>query len=106
LTLILNNRWDVNLDAFYRVAWQRDSVRISDTAMRKIAACRAKFLELIDRDPNVVIYGVTTSMGEQASQRLTLEQRDRHARIKPFPPPWPLGITCPIGWYAASCWHG
>src|SRR5208282_3686118 len=24
-------------------------------------------------------------MGEQASQRLTLEQRHRHARIKPFP---------------------
>jgi histidine ammonia-lyase len=85
VTLTLNNRWDINLDAVYHVAWQREPVRIADAAMRKIAACRASFLELIDRDPNVVIYGVTTSMGEQASQRLTPEQRHRHARIKPFP---------------------
>jgi histidine ammonia-lyase len=85
LTLVLKNRWDIDLDAVYRVAWQRERVSIADSAMRKITACRASFLELIDRDPNIVIYGVTTSMGEQASQRLTVEQRDRHARIKPFP---------------------
>jgi histidine ammonia-lyase len=85
LTLVLKNRWDIDLDAVYRVAMQRERVSIADSAMRKITACRASFLELIDRDPNIVIYGVTTSMGEQASQRLTVEQRDRHARIKPFP---------------------
>ena len=85
MTVILNNRWDINLDATYRVAWQREPVRIADAAMQKIASSRASFLEMIDRDPSVVIYGVTTSMGEQASQRLTLEQRHRHARIKPFP---------------------
>jgi len=85
LTVILNNRWDVNLDATFRVAWQREPVRISDTAMQRIATSRAMFLEMIERDPSVVVYGVTTSMGESASQRLTLEQRHRHARIKPFP---------------------
>ena len=83
--MILNNRWDVNLDATFRVAWQREPVRISDTAMQRIASSRAMFLEMIERDPSVVVYGVTTSMGESASQRLTLEQRHRHARIKPFP---------------------
>ncbi|MGA2189010.1 MAG: aromatic amino acid lyase [Steroidobacteraceae bacterium] len=85
LTVILNNRWDVNLDATFRVAWQREPVRISDAAMQRIASSRASFLEMIERDPSVVVYGVTTSMGEQASQRLTVEQRNRHARIKPFP---------------------
>ena len=85
MTVVLDTRWDVSLDAFYRVAWQREPVQISDAAMHKIAASRASFLDLIERDPSVVIYGVTTSMGEQASQRLTLEQRHRHARIKPFP---------------------
>jgi histidine ammonia-lyase len=85
LTVILNNRWDVNLDAFFRVAWQREPVRISDTALQRIASSRAGFLEMIERDPSVVVYGVTTSMGEAASQRLTVEQRNRHARIKPFP---------------------
>lgn len=85
MTVILNNRWDVNLDATFRVAWQGERVRISDTSLQRIAASRAGFLELIERDPSVVVYGVTTSMGEQANQRLTPEQRHRHARIKPFP---------------------
>ena len=81
MTVILNNRWDVNLDATFRVAWQREPVRISDTAMQRIATSRASFLEMIERDPSVIVYGVTTSMGEAASQRLTPEQRFRHARI-------------------------
>ena len=38
MTVILNNRWDVNLDATFRVAWQREPVRISDTAMQRITA--------------------------------------------------------------------
>ena len=36
----------------------------------RIASSRASFLELIDKDPAVVIYGVTTAMGERASHRL------------------------------------
>ncbi len=84
LTVILNNRRDVNLDAAYRVAWQREPVRIADAALERIASSRASFLELIDKDPSVVIYGVTTSMGERARHQLTPEERDRHARLKPF----------------------
>jgi histidine ammonia-lyase len=84
LTVILNDRRDVNLSSAYRVAWQREPVRIADGALERIAANRASFLELIDSDPSVVIYGVTTAMGERASHRLTREERDRHARIKPF----------------------
>ena len=52
--------------------------------MRRIAECRASFLQLIDSDPDLVIYGVTTSMGELASRRLERDERDRHARIKAF----------------------
>jgi histidine ammonia-lyase len=85
MTVILNNRHDINLDTLYRVAWRRENVRISDAAMDRITSCRASFLDLIDSDPSVVIYGVTTSMGELASQRLTKEERERHARLKPFP---------------------
>jgi histidine ammonia-lyase len=85
LTVILHNRSDVNLNTFYRVAWQRESVRIGGDALRQVAKSRASFLELIDKDPSVVIYGVTTAMGERAHHRLTLEERNTHARIKPFP---------------------
>jgi len=60
-------------------------VRIAEAALERIASSRASFLELIDNDPSEVIYGVTTSMGERANHRLTREERERHARIKPFP---------------------
>ena len=95
LTVILNSRADITLTAFYRVAWQRESVRIGAEAMQRIAACRASFLELIDKDPSVVIYGVTTAMGERASHRLTPEERDMHARIKPFPAATSFGDYLP-----------
>jgi histidine ammonia-lyase len=84
LTIILNQRSDLSLTAFYRVAWQGENVRIAPAALERIAAARASFLELIDKDPSVVIYGVTTAMGERASQRLTQQERDVHARLKPF----------------------
>jgi histidine ammonia-lyase len=84
LTVILNCRSDINLNSVYRVAWQREGVRIGEAAMQRIAACRASFLDLIDKDTSVVIYGVTTAMGERASHRLKREERELHARLKPF----------------------
>jgi histidine ammonia-lyase len=95
LTVILNKRSDVNLTAFYRVAWQRENVRIGAKALRQIASSRASFLELIDKDPSVVVYGVTTAMGERASHRLTQQERDQHARIKPFPAATSFGDYLP-----------
>ncbi len=95
MTVVLNARSDVNLAAFYRVAWQREDVRIADAAMQRIAASRTSFLELIDKDPSVVIYGVTTAMGERASHRLTPEEREHHARMKPFPAATSFGDHLP-----------
>ncbi len=84
MTVILDQRADINLDSYRRVAWQGEAVRLSDGALKTIADCRASFLRLIDQDPDVVIYGVTTAMGELASHRLSHAERDRHARLKPF----------------------
>jgi histidine ammonia-lyase len=83
MTVIVTTRADINLDSVYRVAWQNENVRISDGALQRIASCRGSFLQLIDNDPSLVIYGVTTAMGELASRRLGREERDRHARLKP-----------------------
>ncbi|HTI66022.1 MAG TPA: aromatic amino acid lyase [Caulobacteraceae bacterium] len=84
MTVSLNKRQDINLDTLYRVAWQGEGVRLSHIVLSRIAASRESFLDLIENDSEVVIYGVTTAMGEFASLRLTPEQRDRHARIKPY----------------------
>ena len=80
----LTTREDVNLDTVFRVAWKKDTVQISSTALQRIAECRASFLKLIESDPPPVIYGVTTAMGELASRKLEHDERDRHARIKAF----------------------
>jgi histidine ammonia-lyase len=95
MTVILDKRWDVSLEATYRVAWRGENVRISDSAIQRITASRTSFLNLIENDPSVVIYGVTTSMGELASQRLSAEERDRHARLKPFPAATAFGDPLP-----------
>jgi histidine ammonia-lyase len=84
MPIILTTRDDINLDTVFRVAWKRETVEISGKALDRIAECRASFLQLIDSDPAPVIYGVTTAMGELASQRLAHDERDRHARIKAF----------------------
>ncbi len=84
MTVVLDRRADIDLEAFRRVAWQGEALSISQAALGRIAACREAFLRLIDSDPNLVIYGVTTAMGELASRRLNPEERQRHARLKPF----------------------
>jgi histidine ammonia-lyase len=93
--VFLNTRRDITLEAFYRVAWQGQGVRLTPTALNRIAICRDSFLDLIDNDAEVVIYGVTTAMGEFASLRLSQDQRDRHARIKPFPAATSFGDDLP-----------
>ncbi len=84
MTVTLTKRADINLQSVLRVAWQGEHVRIGESALQEIARCREAFLHLIDNDPDVMIYGVTTAMGELASTRLSTEERERHARIKAF----------------------
>src|SRR5262245_23448681 len=84
MTVTLAKRADINLDTVLAVVWKKDTVRISQVALDRIAHCRSAFLKLIDSDPTPVIYGVTTAMGELASTRLARDERDRHARIKAF----------------------
>src|ERR1700690_1262781 len=84
MTVVLDRRADIDLEAFRRVAWQGEALGIAESALARIASCREAFLRLIDSDPQLVVYGVTTAMGELASRRLNQEERQRHARLKPF----------------------
>ena len=84
MTVTLTRREDINLETVLRVAWQGEDVRLSEAALAEIERCRAAFLRLIDSDPPPVIYGVTTAMGELAQERLSVEERERHARIKAY----------------------
>jgi histidine ammonia-lyase len=84
MTVTLTKRADINLETFRRVAWAGEDVRLSEMAIAEIERCRTAFLRLIDSDPPPIIYGVTTAMGELAREKLSLEERQRHAHIKAY----------------------
>ena len=51
---------------------------------QRMADCRTAFLRLIDSDPDLSVYGVTSGYGQFARIRLGLEERRAHARKPPF----------------------
>ncbi len=85
MTVVLSARADITLDAFYRVAWTGEDVRLHEEAVARMARCREAFLELIDSDPDIVIYGVTTGYGQHARHRLSAEERRQQAKRRPYP---------------------
>ncbi|WP_421693260.1 aromatic amino acid lyase [Aestuariivirga sp.] len=78
MTLTLNRRADLTLEALQRVAWGHEAVALGGEARAKIAAARADFLALIERE-DIVIYGVNTGYGHQAKRRLTPDERKAQA---------------------------
>ena len=75
MAVLLRDRADIDLDCFLRVAWRGEGAEIDAGALERIGACRRTFLELVDSDPDAIIYGVTTGAGDRASVRLSPEER-------------------------------
>jgi histidine ammonia-lyase len=80
----LSSRHDVTLESFHRVAWRREPVRIAPEALVRIGAARASFMALLESDPDLTIYGVTTGYGQNAHTKLSPSQRKAQARQPPF----------------------
>ena len=80
MTVVLTNRADIDLDAFLRVAWQGEGVRLADEAIERMAHSRNSFLALIENDPDVVVYGTTSGGGDRARFRLTREEMEEQGR--------------------------
>jgi histidine ammonia-lyase len=83
MLLELNSRAEITLDLYRRVAWHGHGVRIGSLAVQRMTECRSEFLSLLDNDPSVTIYGVTTGYGHRANQRLEGDARRVHARVPP-----------------------
>jgi len=94
MTVVLDTRADLTLDTYYRVAWLREDVRLSDAASARMTACRAAFLSLME-DPDTVIYGVTSGYGQNAHQRLDVAEREAHARRPALAPMTSFGEALP-----------
>ncbi len=80
MTVLLDTRFDITLDTFRRVAWRNETVGLSDAVTTRMATSRAAFERLIDEDPDITIYGVTTGYGAQAKTRLDKAQQQAFAR--------------------------
>ena len=62
------------------MAWEGESIRISDTAISTMAAAVEAFDRLIESDPEISVYGVTTGGGEYAKERLTAAKLEERVR--------------------------
>ena len=95
MTLVLESRRDITLETFRRVAWQGEAVRLDERALDTIERARHAFLALLDADPDLVVYGVTSGYGQMAHLRYTSEERKEHARRPPIAPMTSFGEPLP-----------
>ncbi len=84
MTVTLEHRADINLDSTYRVAWKGEDVALSEAALARIGECRESFLALVESDPSMFVYGVTTGFNQAAKTQLDDAGRTRQAQRKPF----------------------
>src|SRR4051812_4402642 len=79
--ITIGSRNDLSLANYYRVAWQKQRVQLSDGARDVIKNSRAAFLRYCENHPEAMIYGVTSGYGQNAKRRLTKEEEQSfHAR--------------------------
>ena len=99
MPLELNRRTDLTLATYRRVAWEGAAVRLGPVAQAAMADARAAFIGLLDTDPDITIYGVTSGYGQHANKRFTGEARRQHAQRPPrstavaFGPPAPERVA-------------
>ncbi|MGH3062473.1 MAG: aromatic amino acid lyase, partial [Gaiellaceae bacterium] len=77
--IVLERRADIDLDAFLRVSWRGEAVRIGPAALDRMGKCRRSFLQLIESDPAITVYGVTSGYGDRAAIRLSDRERKEQA---------------------------
>src|SRR5213592_4408792 len=77
MTVVVDDRQAFTLENFRRVAYARERVRIGQKATRTMAQARESFFAMLEADPTIFVYGVTSSYGMGASQRVTFDARQR-----------------------------
>ena len=77
MTVVLEGLEDFNLDTLKRVAWDREPVVLGAQALARMRTSRAQFLELLEREPNLKVYGVTTGYDDAAGTLVSPEERAR-----------------------------
>jgi histidine ammonia-lyase len=95
MTLRLASRADFTLANFARAAWQGETVAFAETALAHMSQAREQFLALLDADPEITIYGVTSGYGQHANRRLHGADRKIHAKHPPHGSYAAFGLALP-----------
>src|SRR5271166_1941748 len=66
-----------------RVAWDGEPVALGTQAVARMRIAREQFLELLEREPNLHIYGVTTGYNDDAGTIVGPQERARLATRPP-----------------------
>ena len=83
MTILVETRADLTLETARRVAWDGEGVELGPRALAAMAQGRKRLERILDHDPDVTIYGVTSGPGQLARTKLTPEQRQRWAGMSP-----------------------
>jgi histidine ammonia-lyase len=77
MTVVLEGLEDFNLDTVKRVAWDGEPVAFGSQALERMRTARRQFLDLLEREPDLKIYGVTTGYDDAAGTLVGPEERAR-----------------------------
>jgi histidine ammonia-lyase len=77
MTVVLESLGDFNLETLQRVAWDGEPVAFGAQALARMRTAREQFLNLLEREPNLKIYGVTTGYDDAAGTLVGPEERAR-----------------------------
>ncbi len=83
MTVLVETRADLTLESARRVAWDREGVELGARARAAMRLGRQRLERILDHDPDVTIYGVTTGLGQLARKKLTPEEREQWAGSSP-----------------------
>ncbi len=76
---------DLTLEVYRAVAWDGEGVRLAPSAQDRMAETRAGFEALLENQPDLFIYGVTSGYGHRAKQRLSTAERAAQASRPGYP---------------------
>jgi len=83
MTVTVETRADLTLETARRVAWKGEGVSLSPRAVAAMAAGRDRLTRILEHDPDVTIYGVTTGAGQMAKTKLKPDERKGWAKMSP-----------------------
>jgi histidine ammonia-lyase len=77
MTVVLESLEDFSLNTVKRVAWDREPVAFGAHALTRMRTAREQFLNLLEREPDLKIYGVTTGYDDAAGNLVSAPERAR-----------------------------